>query len=278
VGKQLIPAGLLLTVPVPLPMRWTVSSSFVMAKLAVTGVVPLTVTLHDVAVPQPGTLHPEKEEFAPAVAVRVTWVPLAYWALQVGKQLMPAGVLLTVPVPLTLTINVPSVLETGMNVAVTEELLDTVILQAPVPLQAPPHPAKVEPWPGVAVSVTCVPDWKVAMQVLPQLIPDGLLLMVPVPVPAAWTCNCAELGGVGGVVGELLVPPPQLIINRRELTKPTKAMDFKTGMARNFFLPETRETPTNADFDGIWRIFGCTVWGIGNCGWQPNGLIPFALG
>jgi hypothetical protein len=56
---------------------------------------------------------------------------------------------------------------------------------------------------------------------------------------------------VGGVVGELLVPPPQLIINRRELTKPTKAMDFKTGMARNFFLPETRETPTNADFDGI---------------------------
>jgi len=61
-------------------------------------------------------------------------------------------------VPLTLTINVPSVLETGMNVAVTEELLDTVILQAPVPLQAPPHPTKVEPWPGVAVSVTCVPD------------------------------------------------------------------------------------------------------------------------
>jgi len=43
-----------------------------MAKLAVTGVVPLTVTLHDVAVPQLETLHPEKEEFAPAVAVRVT--------------------------------------------------------------------------------------------------------------------------------------------------------------------------------------------------------------
>jgi hypothetical protein len=36
----------------------------------------------------------------------------------------------------------------------------------------------------VAVKVTAAPLLKVAEQVLPQLMPAGLLVMVPLPVPA----------------------------------------------------------------------------------------------
>ena len=44
--------------------------------------------------------------------------------------------------------------------------------------------AKDEPKAADAVSVTCVPDGKLALQVPGQLIPDGALVTVPVPVPA----------------------------------------------------------------------------------------------
>ena len=53
----------------------------------------------------------------------------------------------------------------------------------PVPLQPP----KVEPEAGVAVRVTMVPLLKFAEQVLPQLMPAGELVTVPVPVPALTT-------------------------------------------------------------------------------------------
>ena len=60
-------------------------------------------------------------------------------------------------------------------------------LQAPVPLQAPPHPANVEPDAGAAVRVTAVPLLKFALHVLGQLIPLGLLVTFPLPVPARVT-------------------------------------------------------------------------------------------
>lgn len=99
---------------------------------------------------------------------------------------MPAGLLVTVPVPvpLRLTVNVSSKLEDGMKVAVTEALALRVTVQVLVPLHAPLQPVKVEFWLGAAVSVTWVPDWNMALQLLPQLIPDGLLLTVPLPLPA----------------------------------------------------------------------------------------------
>ncbi len=49
----------------------------------------------------------------------------------------------------------------------------------PVPLQ----PAKVEPEAAVAVRVTAVPLLKLTEQVLPQLMPAGELVTVPLPVP-----------------------------------------------------------------------------------------------
>ena len=74
-----------------------------------------------------------------------------------------------------------------MNVAVTLVLALTVTVQVAVPVQAPDQPAKVEPEEGVAVRVTEVPLLKVAAQVEPQLIPAGVLVTVPVPVPAGVT-------------------------------------------------------------------------------------------
>ena len=51
--------------------------------------------------------------------------------------------------------------------------------QVPVPVQSPLQPVKVEPPAGVAVSVTRVPELKLA----PQEMPAGLLETVPEPVP-----------------------------------------------------------------------------------------------
>jgi hypothetical protein len=55
-----------------------------------------------------------------------------------------------------------------------------------VPLQAPPQLPKALPSLGVAVRVTTVPLAKVALHVLlegPQLMPAGLEVRVPWPVP-----------------------------------------------------------------------------------------------
>jgi hypothetical protein len=67
-----------------------------------------------------------------------------------------------------------------VNVAVTLTAEFIVTMQL-VPLQAPLQPAKVQPAAGVALSVTCVPLLKFALQVAPQLIPDGVLVTVPLP-------------------------------------------------------------------------------------------------
>lgn len=70
-----------------------------------------------------------------------------------------------------------------MKVAVTLTfpVIDTT--QVLLPEQAPDQPLKVEPLAGDAVNVTLVPDAKVALQLDEQLMPDGELVTVPVPVP-----------------------------------------------------------------------------------------------
>jgi hypothetical protein len=57
-----------------------------------------------------------------------------------------------------------------------------VTTQLPVPLQPPPlQPLKLLPPEGVAVSVTGVPLAKLALHVVPQLMPEGELVTVPLP-------------------------------------------------------------------------------------------------
>ena len=67
--------------------------------------------------------------------------------------------------------------------AVTDLAAVIETVQALVPVQAPDHPLKVEFALAVAVSVTLVPELYGSVQSLPQLIPAGVELTVPVPVP-----------------------------------------------------------------------------------------------
>jgi hypothetical protein len=73
--------------------------------------------------------------------------------------------------------------EVELNVALTDCAEFIVTLQAPVPLQAPPQPANVELESGAAAKLTTVPLAKLAEHVVPQEIPEGVLVTAPVPVP-----------------------------------------------------------------------------------------------
>src|SRR5215470_149741 len=99
VVPQLMPAGELVTVPTPAPAFDTVSAKDDCTKLAVTVVAAFTVTVQVPVPVQPPPLQPPKVEPVAAAAVRVTIVPFAYDAEHVAPQLMPAGELVTVPLP-----------------------------------------------------------------------------------------------------------------------------------------------------------------------------------
>ena len=95
---QLIPAGLLVTVPGP---ESDTETGYVgpplEVKVAVTDIAALTVTVQLLPLPQLLPVQPWKEYPVPAVAVSVTWVPFAKVAEQAPGQLIPAGLLVTAP-------------------------------------------------------------------------------------------------------------------------------------------------------------------------------------
>jgi hypothetical protein len=66
--------------------------------------------------------------------------------------------------------------------AVTLVLDEKVMLQAAVPLQPPVQPPNVNPASGMAFKVTVVPALKLKRQMVPQLIPVGVLVTLPLPV------------------------------------------------------------------------------------------------
>ena len=74
-----------------------------------------------------------------------------------------------------------------MKVAVTDLAALIVTLQDPAPVHAPDHPVKVELVFGAAVRVTDVPELQASVQSVPQLMPEGEDVTVPVPVPALLT-------------------------------------------------------------------------------------------
>src|SRR5258706_3908322 len=139
-------------------------------------------------VPEHAPVQPVKVEPAVGVGVSVTIVPWLKLALQVAPQLMPAGVLATVPVPVPLRVTLSANGGGGAGpllkfaVAVTAELI--VRLQLPVPEQAPLQPVKVEPAFGVAMRVMTVFARRSEKQALPQSNPAGFEVTRPAPVPA----------------------------------------------------------------------------------------------
>jgi hypothetical protein len=75
------------------------------------------------------------------------------------------------------------------NVAVTACAAFIVSVQAAVPEQSPDQPENLEPRPGLALSVTEVPGPNVAEHTVPQSIPAGVDVTLPVPLPAFVTVS-----------------------------------------------------------------------------------------
>jgi len=151
----------------------------------------LSVNVQVELVPLQLPVHPVKDEFAAAVSVSVTGVPLAKLAMQVGEQLIPEGLLAIVPepVPDSLTVST-AVFWTMLKPAVTCWLALSVNVQVGLlPLQPPVHPVKDEPAAEVSLRVIWVPLEKLASQIFPQLMPTGLLLIIPPPAPVVWTLS-----------------------------------------------------------------------------------------
>ncbi|PYM68547.1 MAG: hypothetical protein DME11_00055, partial [Candidatus Rokuibacteriota bacterium] len=122
-------------------------------KVAVTVVAAETVTTHDPVPEHPPPLQPVKVEPAAGAAVSVTAVPLVKLAEQVAPQVIPAGLLVTVPVPALETVRAKVGVKVTVNVSVA-----------------------VLPAASVAVTVsTFVPGCRT--------IPLAVQLVVPVAVP-----------------------------------------------------------------------------------------------
>ena len=102
-------------------------------KVAVTDLLAFMVTLHEVA-PVQAPLQPLNTWPASGVAAKLTVVPDENVFEQVAPQLIPAGTLVTVPVPVPdfATVSVYR----GEKTAVTAVSVLTVNLHCPVPAQA----------------------------------------------------------------------------------------------------------------------------------------------
>ena len=110
VWGQLMPGGMLVTTPEPAPAGVTVSCTcccggWTDANAAVTEVLALTVVTQVGVLPAQFPPQAEKSKPVAGIALRVTCVPEAKFAAQVWGQLMPTGELITVPVPVSFTVN-----------------------------------------------------------------------------------------------------------------------------------------------------------------------------
>jgi hypothetical protein len=99
-----------------------------------------------------------------------------------------------------------------------------VTLQAALPVHAPLQPEKAPLVPGVSLSVTWLFCGKVAEHVVGQLIPAGLLVTVPVPVPATVTDMVTSPGGGGGGLEPATTPrqPARTMVTRTINTADTE--------------------------------------------------------
>jgi hypothetical protein len=142
---------------VPATKGLSVKPPLVLAvKVAVIACAALIVAVH-VPVPEQPPLQPVKVEPAAGVAVSVTAVPEVKEVEQVAPQEIPAGELVTVPLPVPALATV-SAKDDCTKLAVTVVAAFTVTAHVPVPEQPPPlQPLNVEPAAGAAVRVTTAP-------------------------------------------------------------------------------------------------------------------------
>ena len=177
---------------------------FVKVAATVCAVVSLTVQTRVFTLQAPP--HPMKPCPAAGFAVSLTVAPaLKCWVHVFAAPVLaqaPAA-LETAPRPLTLSVSVPGVPPPPLPLNVAETLRAAVMTTVHVvafPEQAPPQPVKVWPLAGVAISVTLVPELKVALHVVAPL-PQLMLVPVTLPAPATET-----------VSGSPLVPPVKVAV------------------------------------------------------------------
>ena len=210
VALQSMPEGRLVTWPVRVPPSETVSP-YVCVKVAVTLTAEFKVRTQDPVPLHSPPLQPSNTDPAAGVAVRVTVVPPANDAahsLLLALQLMPAGLLVTWPPPLPFSITVRV---SVVKVAVMLVSAVKTTTQVPVPVHSPPlHPAKLDLAAGKAARVTGVAAANIAAHSLLlalQLMPVGLLVTWPLPVPASATLKVVAGTVILNVMGPDIVAP-----------------------------------------------------------------------
>jgi hypothetical protein len=169
------------------------------SNVAITDFGPSMTTLHVVALPLVLHSPPQPANVLPLVGFAVSTTVLPSAKLGTGQltelgptppQLTPGGLLVTSPLPGTdwHVKNVhddtcdpkPMVMcSWGWNAAVTMASAFMATAQAAVPEQAPLQPAKLKLALGAGLNVTLVPTGKLREHVVPQLMPAGVLVIIP---------------------------------------------------------------------------------------------------
>src|SRR5207245_2485067 len=109
--------------------------------------------------------------------------------------LIPAGLLVTVPLPVPAFVTVKgNVVGLVAKVAVTDCAALMVSAPLPLPVHAPVHPVPVQPVRAAAFGVSCPGRVKRSLPVALRLIAAGLLVTVPLPVPAFVTVKGKVVG------------------------------------------------------------------------------------
>jgi phage tail protein X len=179
--------------------------------------------------PAHAPLQPEKASLVPGVSLSITWLFCGKLAEHVVGQLIPAGLLLTVPVPAPA--KVTDRVTVAAKVAVTEPAALRVTLQAALPVHAPLQPEKALLFPGVSLSVTWLFCGKFAEHVVGQLIPAGVLVTVPDPVPAKVTDMVTVV--VGGGPATTPRQPARTMVNRVDNTDQNTYRGFIAALLLN---------------------------------------------
>jgi hypothetical protein len=217
-----IPGGVLVTVPRPLVVTTSGNAEGPSTNRAVTTRGAPIVNAQVLAVPVQDPVHPANTHPAAGAAVSVTMLPLRKPAVQVTPHVIPAGALVTAPLPSTETASGWDV--APPNEAVTPRSPSTLTTHVrPVPEHTPPHPRNDEPGSGVAVRVTCVPRSNGALHAPPQSMPEGD--EVTRPFPARATVRSWRGGGGGENVavtdfGPLIESPQEPVPEHAPLQPP----------------------------------------------------------
>jgi hypothetical protein len=134
----------------------------------------------------------------------------------------------------SITVGVTGGGDARVNVAVTDLAVVTLpsvhVEAVPSTAQSPPHPPKAEPLVALAVRATVVPLVKFALQVAGQVIPGGLLVTVPIPLPRTETVTETVPGGIivriTGTVCGVFVAPGAVIVMVAEYVLATRPAMF----------------------------------------------------